>query len=72
MIFDLIRYAMTIGLELLRTDFVVGVDDLAIEAMRKMDFVTEGLLRSYVKDHEGKYRDYQIMIKQLHREWSDF
>lgn len=72
MIFDLIKYAMDRGLEMLRTDFVVGVDDLAIEAVRKLDFVTEGLLRDYVKDEKGNYRDYQIMIKRLHRDWSDF
>lgn len=72
MIFDLIKYAMERGLEMLRTDFVVGVDDLAIEAVRKLDFVTEGLLRDYVKDENGNDRDYQIMIKRLHRDWSDF
>lgn len=72
MVFDLIRYAMNKGLEMIRTDFVVGVDDLAIKAVRKLDFVTEGVIKDYVKDEQGNYHDYQIMIKQLHREWGDF
>lgn len=72
MVFDLIRYAMNAGLEAVRSDFVVGVDDLAIKAIRKLDFVTEGLIKDYVKDEEGNTHDYQIMIKQLHRGWGDF
>jgi len=72
MVFDLIRYAMNKGLEMIRTDFVVGVEDIAIGAMRKLDFVTKAVIKDYVKDEEGHYHDYQIMIKQLHKEWSDF
>jgi len=72
MVFDLIKFAMEKGLEMIRCDFVVGVDDKAIEAMRKLDFVDAGLLRNYVKDEKGCYHDYQIMIKHLHKEWGDF
>jgi len=72
MVFDLIRYAMDRGLEMIRSDFVVGVDDLAIKAVRKLDFVTEGVIRDYVRDDHGNSYDYQIMIKQLHSEWGDF
>ncbi len=72
MLFDLIKYAMAKGLELIRCDFVVGVDDLAIKAARKLDFVTEGVIKDYIKDEQGNRHDYQIMIKQLHKEWSDF
>ena len=72
MMFDLIRHAMDLDLEMLRTDFVVGMDDLAIDAAKKLDFVTEGLLKDYVKDEKGNYHDYQIMIKHIHKEWSDF
>ena len=50
----------------------MGVDDLAIQAVRKLDFITEGVIKDYVKDEQGNYHDYQIMIKQLHKEWSDF
>lgn len=72
MLFDLIKRAMEMEIERVRMDFVVGVDDAAIEAVRKLDFVQEGLLRDYIKDENGKYHDYLIMIKQLHKEWSDF
>ncbi len=72
MIFDLIRRAMELGLKQLRADFVVGVEDTAIEAVTKLDFFKAGLLRRYVMDPEGRCHDYQIMIKHLHSEWGDF
>lgn len=72
MIFDLMRRAMELGLEKLRADFVVGIEDSGIEAVRRLDFFKEGLLRSYVLGPDGRYHDYQIMIKDLHREWGDF
>jgi len=72
MIFDLIRRAMELNLEKLRTDFIIGVEDMAIEAAQKLDFVKEGLLRNYYRDEAGNYYDYQIMIKDLHKDWSDF
>ena len=72
MLFDLIRRAMEMGLEKIRCDFVKDVEDRAIEAVRKLDFVKEGVLRDYVKDENGNYHDYQIMVKNLHTEWSDF
>ena len=72
MIFDLIKRSMEMGLERIRIDFVVGIDDQAIKAVRKLDFVKEGLLRDYIRDEDGNYHDYQIMIKQLHKDWSDF
>jgi len=72
MVFDLVRRAMELGLEKLRADFVVGIEDSAIEALRKLDFFKEGLLRDYVQGPDGRYHDYQIMIKHLHGEWGDF
>ena len=42
MAFDMIKYAMEIGLEMLRADFIVGLDDAAIDALRKLDFHSEG------------------------------
>ena len=72
LIFDMIRRAMELGLEKLRTDFIIGVEDMAINATRKLDFVSEGVLRDYFRDDDGNYYDYQIMVKQLHSEWSDF
>lgn len=72
MIFDLIKRAMEMDLEKIRADFVVGIDDRAIEAAQKMNFVKEALLRDYIRDDKGGYFDYQIMIKQLYKEWGDF
>ena len=72
MIFDMIRRAMELGLEKLRTDFIIGVEDMAIRAVKKLDFVAEGTFRDYFRDDDGNYYDYQIMVKQLHSEWSDF
>jgi RimJ/RimL family protein N-acetyltransferase len=72
MVFDITKRAMEMGLEKIRADFVVGVEDLAIKAFRNMDFIEEGLLRDYIRDENGNYHDYKIMIKQLHKEWSDF
>jgi len=72
MLLDLIRRAMDSGIERLRSDFVVGLEDSAIEAAYKLDFTKECVLRDFVQDQDGRYRDYQIMVKHLHTEWSDF
>ncbi len=72
MVFDLTKRAMEMGLEKIRADFVVGIEDPTIRAFRNMDFVEVGLLKDYIQDEDGNYYDYQIMIKQLHKEWSDF
>lgn len=72
LIFDIIKRAMDFGLEKIRTDFIIGVEDMAINGVRKLDFVKEGLLRNYIKDDQGNYYDYLIMVKHLHQNWSDF
>ena len=72
MIFDIIRRAMELGLEKIRIDFVVGLEDRAIEGVQKLDFTTAALLRNYLRDDAGVDYDYQIMVKHLHKEWSDF
>ncbi len=72
LLLDLIQIAMDKGLEALRTDLVVGVEDAAIEAVTKFDFFKEAVLRDYVKDPDGKRHDLAIMVKHLHRGWSDF
>lgn len=72
MLLDLIRRAMDMGLAKIRSDFVVGIEDLAIDSAYKLDFVKESVLKDYVQDPDGKSYDYQIMIKHLHRDWSDF
>jgi len=72
MVFDLIRRAMELGLEKIQADFIVGAEDLAIEAVQRLDFVRESLIKDYAQDEKGTYHDCQIMIKHLHKEWSDF
>ena len=72
LLLDLIQLAIDLGLEDLRTDLVVGPEDPAIEAVRKFDFIKRAQLKNYAKDPEGNRHDMVIMVKRLHREWSDF
>jgi L-amino acid N-acyltransferase YncA len=72
MLLDLIQIAMDKGLENLRADFVVGIEDAAIESAYKLDFFKQALLEKYVKDPQGNRRDMLIMIKNLHKDYGDF
>jgi L-amino acid N-acyltransferase YncA len=72
MLLNLIRLAMDQGLEELRADFVVGVEDAAIDSAHKLDFFEKALLANYVIDPQGKRHDLKIMVKRLHKGWSDF
>jgi L-amino acid N-acyltransferase YncA len=72
MLIDIIKLAMDIGLEKLVAEFVAGVEDAARTAAHKLDFFEQAVLSDYVKDPEGNYRDLVIMVKNLHRDWSDF
>lgn len=72
LLLDLIQLAMDRGLEMLRADLVVGIEDRAIEAVQKFDFFKFAKLEDYVKDLHGNRHDLAIMIKRLHKEWSDY
>jgi L-amino acid N-acyltransferase YncA len=72
LLLDLIQLAMDQGLEMLRADLVAGVEDGAIEAVQKFDFFKFAELKEYVKDIQGNRQDLVIMVKRLHKEWSDF
>ncbi|UCF91189.1 MAG: GNAT family N-acetyltransferase [Desulfobacterales bacterium] len=72
MLLDLIQLAMEKGLRDLRADFVVGVEDAAIESAYKLDFFKKAVLEGYVKDPRGKRYDMMIMTKRLHKDWGDF
>jgi RimJ/RimL family protein N-acetyltransferase len=72
MLLDSIRLAMSMGIEKLVAEFVAGVEDAAVNAAHKLDFFEEAVLKDYVKDSQGRYRDLIIMVKTLHRDWSDF
>jgi L-amino acid N-acyltransferase YncA len=72
LLLDTIRLAMSVGIEKLVAEFVSGVEDAAVNAAHKLDFFEQAVLKDYVKDREGRYRDLVIMVKTLHRYWSDF
>ena len=72
MILDGAELAMSLGIEKLIAEFVVGVEETAIAAAQKLNFHQAAVLKDYVKDPEGQYRDLLIMVKNLHAEWGDF
>jgi L-amino acid N-acyltransferase YncA len=72
LLLDLIQLAMDRGLEMLRADLVSGAEDAAIEAVHKFDFFKYAEMKDYVKDVDGNRQDLLIMVKRLHKEWSDF
>ncbi len=72
MLLDLIQLAMDKGLRDLRSDFVVGIEDSAIDAAHKLDFFEKACLKAYVKDPQGNRHDMLIMMKRLHKDWGDF
>lgn len=72
MLLDIIKLAMDTGLEELRSDFVVGIEDAAIEAAHKLDFFERAELKNYVKDSCGNFHHMVIMTKRLHKNWGDF
>lgn len=72
MLLDLIQLALDKGLRDLRSDFIVGIEDTAIEAALKLDFFEKARLKDYIKDPQGNRHDMLIMMKRLHRNWGDF
>lgn len=72
MLLDAVKLAMSIGIEKLVAEFVAGVEEAAEHAAHKLDFFEQAVLKDYVKDRRGQYRDLIIMVKNIHREWSDF
>ena len=72
MLLDLIQLAMDMGLTDIRSDFVAEVEAAAIDAAFKLDFFKHATLTDYAKDPDGNRHDLVIMIKRLHRSWSDF
>ncbi len=72
MILDSVQLSMDLGIEKVVAEFVAGIEDAAVSAARKMDFHQESVLKDYVKDINGKYRDLLVMTKTLMQGWSDF
>ena len=72
MLLDMIHLAMEKGLRELRADFVVGVEDAAIETAFKLDFFKKAILEDFVIDPQGQLHNLLIMTKRLHKDWGDF
>lgn len=72
MLLDLIHLAMEKGLREVRADFVVGIEQAAIESAYKLDFFKKALLEEFVIDPQGQLHDLLIMTKRLHKDWGDF
>ena len=72
MLLDMIHLAMEKGLRELRSDFVVGVEDAAIETAYKLDFFKKAVLEDFVMDPQGQLHHLLIMTKHLHKDWGDF
>lgn len=72
MLLDVIRLAMGMGLEKLVAEFITGVEEAGRHAAQRLDFFEQAVLKDYVKDRHGTYRDLVIMVKTLHRDWCDF
>lgn len=69
---DLVQLAMDKKLEKLRIDLVVGMEDAAIEAVRKFDFFKISELENYAIDPDGEKHNMVIMMKRLQADWTDF
>ena len=72
MLLDLVKLAMDMGIEKLVAEFVAGVEEAGINGADRLDFFQQAVLKDYVRDPRGGYRDLVIMVKNLHREWGDF
>ncbi|MFP4037003.1 MAG: N-acetyltransferase family protein [Desulfobacteraceae bacterium] len=65
MLFDLINAAMSMGLERLIMRMVEGRDASLMRAMEKLGFTREAVLKDFIKDRAGNYRDLVLMVKRL-------
>lgn len=72
MLLDLIKLAMEKELRDLRMELIIGIDDMAIEGLRRFDFFKLAVLEEYAMDADGKRYDMLIMTKRLHRDFGDF
>lgn len=72
MILDAAKLATDMGIEKLFAEFVAGIEDIAVKAAERLDFRQEAVLKDYMLDRHGNYRDLIIMVKNLSKEWDDF
>ena len=55
-----------------RRALIKGLVAFNMAAAGRLDFLEEDVLRGYLKDRHGRYGDLVIMVKNFHRDWSDF
>lgn len=72
MLLDLIHLAMEKDLRELRADFVMDIEDTAIETAYRLDFFKKAVLEDFVIDPQGRMHNLVIMTKRLHKDWGDF
>ncbi|MFH0822455.1 MAG: GNAT family N-acetyltransferase [Pseudomonadota bacterium] len=72
MLLDAVKLCMDLGIEKLVAEFVSEVEQAAIAAAYKLDFFPQATLKDYVKNRQGRYYDLIIMVKNIHKDWSDF
>jgi RimJ/RimL family protein N-acetyltransferase len=71
MLLDLIQLATGLGLEKLVAE-VASTETAALRAIRRLDFVREGVIPELHKDRTGQECDLVIMVKNLAPTWTDF
>ena len=68
MAFELLSIAGTIDIERVVVEFV-NVQKRLLKTFKAIGFVQDGLLKSWVKDFEGKYHSLHILSMQLEPAW---
>jgi hypothetical protein len=71
-ILDLAGLAQYLRLEILEIELVVGKDDAAIIASRRINFIPQATLKNYLQDRNGRWGDLVILVKEIHESWSDY
>jgi hypothetical protein len=72
MLFDLVNFAMAVGLKKVVMRLVQEKDAFLMNAVRKLDFIEEAVLEDYVLDSGGNPCNLVIMTKRLPTEWDQF
>ncbi|MBW1722759.1 MAG: GNAT family N-acetyltransferase [Deltaproteobacteria bacterium] len=68
-LFDLMNLAMSMGLKILVMELVEDRDIAVIRSAKRLDFSPEAILKHFVKDDQGNYRNLIIMVKRLYLGW---
>ena len=72
MLLDLVNLGMAVRLKMLVMRVVQDRDAYIINAVRKLDFIEELVLKDYILDREGRPHNLVVMTKRLPVEWADF